>query len=142
MSAGTKRESLPLLVVHPDFPWSGLATVPEGWTQEFCLPALRRIVAAARFRKRLGVSVLVIPTGCPKDWAGTREEETLLHDLAGCVTHLAPDRINAIGARRWLAEQGLPMTVLAAGFWRHHCVAEVRRAVPSLLSHRLTVPRP
>ena len=114
---------------------------------EIGLPVLRRLLGAARRNRKLDLPVLLVPFGSPEEWFAEGEPDSLLRGLAGFATHTAPPRLNALAAKAWLREQwnsGLQSygPVRAGGFWRHHCVAELRKAVASRVDYRLTTCAP
>lgn len=132
----------PLIIVHPDFPWSGAGFVTEYYRSDICLPVLALIVAAARRRRASRALVIVMAVVPPGEWRGPDPAEMLLSELASLATHTAPDGFGAARSGQWLQQIRLPGPAVIAGFWRDRCVSEVARAWPSTISKRLSVLSP
>jgi hypothetical protein len=117
-----------LIVVHPDFPWSGACCLVPQWRDDVCLPALRRILGAVRRRRALQLPVISFPFCAPEFWAGEGDVTVIIHEVILLSTTVAPVPQNAIAARAGMAEhKPRGVRFVACGFWTDRCVRELVR---------------
>ncbi len=142
-----QRPALPqdgLMAVHPDFPWSPIQFWPDlALRDEMCLPPLKRLLVAARSRRKRNLPVWVVWFGLLTDLSETDGPHlALLDELAKLATLTAPNRLNALGARAWLANQPNRPRMVAGGFWTDRCVPHLVRPFGIPINKRLGILQP
>lgn len=137
MSTDGAKEAL--LIVHPEFPWTGQGDGAAGF-DDHLLPTLRRLAGAAS-SGRYEVAVVRF-----YDDLGARtkpEARDLLARIYAHARHVVPEAsaVSPQVAAAWLRNRGFTQPGRAGGFWRGHCVRDVARLSGHRVSDRLSASR-